>query len=543
MTLGIWFHRRLLRLAHPEPRRHLLTGLIASLAIMVSSWGVGWLPSSQFSWFAHSTVLNPLRVETAGVLTCAIVLVTASLLLVRCWLCLGQDLRLPHTRYRGINPEPEPGAPARLEHARYRVLTRAMVLWTLPLIFTFPIFSRDVYSYIAQGQVLHSGWSPYETGVSTLPGWFSQGADSIWAESPSPYGPLFLLLAQGITFVSGQVPEIAVLLFRVVSIAGLFLCWYTVIELSRRFGARPDWALWVSVLNPLVSLYLVAGVHNDSLMLGLLLAGFLLLGSYRPTTGWWLRTVVGLVLIACSIGIKPLTILALPFAGMMLCRPDPHDQREVSYRQRILAWGLCAVVVGAVMTVFGWISGLWFGWIPAMTTAGDAAFPYAPFGLLGLGIGWITDALAQTGIRPVADVVYTLGTVISAVVVAYLALKRSVTHPVISTGIALIVSILLAPIIQPWYLLWVLPLFAVVRLWHPRWSWMLYLLIMVLVVIGVVDQVSVAEWIPILLVRVITGVIGVIGMAGLLFWDPATSQAFPPQRDRDATTLRHLEKD
>ncbi|MDI3330635.1 MAG: polyprenol phosphomannose-dependent alpha 1,6 mannosyltransferase MptB [Micrococcus sp.] len=516
-------------------------GLLGSLMIMVGSWGVGWLASTPASLFARTTILNPLRVEPAGVIACAVLLVLGSLLLVRAWLRLGQRLA---GRWAGSRD----------------VVVRATWLWSAPLMLAFPVFSRDVYSYLGQGRLLHAGLNPYEDWISELPGWFMQGADSIWAESPSPYGPLFLLIARAVWFLTGGSPEPAFLLFRGVSVIGMGLCLWAVPRLARRFGTEPGWATWISIANPLFALYMIAGIHNDALMIGLLLCGFVLLGP-ESSRG---RNLAGLVLVSLSIAIKPLTVIALPFAGLLMLRgahqsgaPGPRadgpfaglvagpaapasgrnvphpdggaggraDTPGLSARTR--AWVACLAVTAVVLAAVGGLTGLWFGWVPAMLTSGDAAFPYAPFGLLGLGIGWLVDTVSGTGVRPVADVVYAAGKVLVAALTAWLALTRRPVNPVLATGLALGAAVLLAPIIQPWYLLWVLPMFAVVRRWRGWPIWTLYLLVMVLVVIGVVDQLSVAQWISLLWVRIITGAVGAVYMVFIVFLDPKTSTLFP----------------
>ncbi|MGW9552184.1 polyprenol phosphomannose-dependent alpha 1,6 mannosyltransferase MptB [Citricoccus zhacaiensis] len=484
-----------------ETAPSLWQGLIGSLLIMIGSWGVGWLAMTPASIFARTTVLNPLRVEPVGVVVCAILLVLGSLLLVRAWLRLGQRLE---GRWATAGP----------------VVTRATWLWAAPLMVAFPVFSRDVYSYLSQGRLLHAGLNPYEDWISELPGWFMQGSDSIWAESPSPYGPLFLLISRAVWFLTGGSPEPALLLFRLVSVAGLALCLWAVPRLARRFGTDPGWSVWISVANPLFALYMIAAIHNDSLMVGLLLAGFVLLtpGASRG------RSLAGLVLVSLSIAIKPLTVLALPFAGLLLLRGAPGSPR---WGSRVKVWTWCLLVAGAVLTGMGALTGLWFGWIPAMLTSGDAAFPYAPFGILGLGVGWAVDAVAGTEIRPVADLVYTLGKVAAIGFTAWLALTRRPVHPVLATGLALLAAVLLAPIIQPWYLLWVLPMFAVVRRWHGWPVWTLYLLVMVLVVVGVVDQLSVAQWISLFWVRITAAAVGLAYMVFIVFLDPKTSTLFP----------------
>lgn len=486
-------------------------GLIGSLMIMVGSWGVGWLAMTPTSLFARTTVLNPLRVEPAGVVACAILLVVGSLLLVRAWLRLGQRLE---GRWR--------------TEVAGTAVTQATWLWSAPLLLAFPVFSRDVYSYLSQGRLLHAGLNPYEDWISELPGWFMQGADSIWAESPSPYGPLFLLVSRAVWFVTGGSPEPSFLLVRGVSVAGLALCLWAVPRLARQFGTEPGWSVWISVANPLFALYMIAGIHNDSLMVGLLLAGFVLISPEAPRS----RNLAGLVLVSLSIAIKPLTIMALPFAGLLMLTGRP------GWLARAKVWALCLAVTAVVLAGFGALTGLWFGWAPAMLTSGDAAFPYAPFGLLGLGIGGVVDAVTGSGVRPVADIVYTLGKVLAIGFTAWLALTRRPIHPVLATGLALLAAVLLAPIIQPWYLLWALPMFAVVRRWRGWPVWTLYLLVMVLVAIGVVDQLSVAQWISLFWVRVTTAAVGLAYMVFIVFLDPKTSTLFPFTALRDRTGSR-----
>src|SRR5699024_11497699 len=104
-----------------------------------------------------------------------------------------------------------------------------------------------------------------------------------------------------------------------------------------------------------------------------------------------------------SIAIKPLTVLVLPFAGLLLVW---QPGQRIGYRARVKVWAASLLIVGAVLTIFGAVTGLWFGWIQAMTTSGQAAFPYAPFGLLRAGIGWIVDALLHTGTERVAHLFY-----------------------------------------------------------------------------------------------------------------------------------------
>lgn len=504
--------------AQPEPEAAVRRGTWASVLITVGSWGVGWLPMTPDSVFSGTTLLNPLRVYLPGVLLSTVLLAAGSLLLVRSWLELGRALR---GRWE--------------EHGR--LVAHAAWWWSAPLMLALPIFSRDVFSYLQQGRLLASGLDPYSQGVSALPGWFMQGADSIWAESPSPYGPLFLLFAETTWRATGGTIELSVTAFRLLALAGLALCLWAVPRLAAVAGRCGPWATWVAVANPLFLLYMIAGAHNDALMSGLMLAGILLMvrPPRRRVHALW-----GIVLIALSVAIKPLTALVLPFVALLLPTgwarfraADPRLRR----RDRLGPWFTTAVISLAVLTILGAGSGLWFGWVPAMLTSGDAAFPYAPVGLLGLLLGAVVDAVTPLGARDVAAAFYTVMTVAALGFTAWLALRRRPLDPVFSAAAVLVVAVATAPIIQPWYLLWVLPLLACALRplpWgadHPRWlGWVTALAVLLLTGVGVVDQLSVAQWLPVLAVRVFTLVLMLAGIGWIIHRDPVTAPLFPGRR-------------
>lgn len=471
-------------------------GIIASIMVTVGSWGVGWLASAQNSLFARTTFLNPLRVEPFGVISCACLLALGSLILVRAWLRLGQRSGKDH------------------QHS-VPVIRRAILWWSLPMFFSFPIFSRDVYSYFAQGRLMHSGLNPYENWVSQLPGWFAEGSDGLWAESASPYGPIFLLFAQFVFWISGGIPEIGVLLFRVFACAGVAVCVWVIPLLAERLKSNPGWALWVSVANPLFLLIMIPGVHNDSFMMGAILLAF--------WYGLRRRHAASVIWALIAIGIKPIVLIGLPFLGLLMAG------QGASWARRIKTWVLLALSVGVGLTLIGALTRLWFGWIPGMASSGSAAFPFAPIGLVGQGLGWVASLFGLDH-AVVAGVFYTLCRVLAVLFILYLALFRNDLHPMLGFALGLSAVVLLAPIIQPWYLLWIVPLFAVYRVYRGLIEELFFLLSAILVLVGVVDQLSVAQWIDLTLVRIITGILGLVYMAVLIFVDPKTSHLFPFNR-------------
>jgi len=79
-----------------------------------------------------------------------------------------------------------------------RALIAIAVLWTLPLALAPPLFSRDVYSYIAQSRLLPHGVNPYLYGTGVFDTYFTDGADWMWKTSPAPYGPFWMGLSTGV---------------------------------------------------------------------------------------------------------------------------------------------------------------------------------------------------------------------------------------------------------------------------------------------------------------------------------------------------------
>ncbi|MFY9678544.1 polyprenol phosphomannose-dependent alpha 1,6 mannosyltransferase MptB [Glutamicibacter protophormiae] len=475
-----------------DSRGPILQGLLASAMVTCGSWGVGWLPYAQESVLARSPLVLPLRAETVGVIICTLLLAVGTVLMFRAWLRLRQTTKGLGDRALGL-------------------MRRAAWTWSAPMLFSFPILSQDVYSYLGQGRLMHAGLSPYENWVSQLPGWFAQGADSLWAESSSPYGPLFLMYARLAYFVSGGVPEYGVVMMRLVAVAGVALCIYAIPRLALKLGGDPSWTLWVSVVNPLFLMNMVGGVHNDGLMLGGVLLAFLLV--YRQ------RRVLGTIAMALSIAIKPVMLLALPFLGLAMLKP------EARLRSKIRVWLWITAITVAILAALGAATGLWFGWIGGVASSGDAAFPYAPVGLFGLLVGWI-GSLFGGSINAVADIVYAVFKVFSMAIIAWLALRKPAGNPLLYSGYALAASVLLAPIIQPWYLLWLIPFFALGKKFSVGQERLLYVLCLVLAIAGVVDQLSVAQWFSLLWMRIFAALVGLLCVAYMVFIDPKTAPLF-----------------
>ncbi|EUA34950.1 hypothetical protein I552_5739 [Mycobacterium xenopi 3993] len=65
-------------------------------------------------------------------------------------------------------------------------LDRTLLLWTLPLLMAPPMYSKDVYSYLAQSQICRLGLDPYRVGPARALGLdhvFTLSVPSLWRDT------------------------------------------------------------------------------------------------------------------------------------------------------------------------------------------------------------------------------------------------------------------------------------------------------------------------------------------------------------------------
>ena len=151
-------------------RRPALLGFIAVVSICVGAS----LPSSPFklegsmgwggAWFFGEAPWP----TTAWMLPGVVAVYGGMVLFVRVWFGLYQTLRA------------RPNVPI-------KSLAYMLALWILPLLAVAPLFSRDVFSYAAQGEMMSHHINPYHYGPGTLgSGPFVNGRRSAAGSTPPP---------------------------------------------------------------------------------------------------------------------------------------------------------------------------------------------------------------------------------------------------------------------------------------------------------------------------------------------------------------------
>jgi alpha-1,6-mannosyltransferase len=343
------------------------------------------------------------------------------------------------------------GRTGRLE-PRWVAATAA--LWAMPLVLLPPLFSRDVYSYAAQGDVLAHGLDPYTDGPADVPSQWLASISPTWADTPAPYGPLFLQLAHLAVRVSAGYLPAVVLLLRLVAIAGVLLVAVYLPRLARACGTDPGRALWLGLASPLLITHFVSGAHNDALMVGLIVAGL----AYAAERNGFAAAVA----IALAAAVKAPALATLPFAALLWAVPPSGVQRR-PVKAAALTAGTAAATFAAVTAA----TGLGTGWIGAALDTPGASVQWTSVPTaIGIAAGWVTGPAAAGTALATARTIGTLLTVIAIAALIWRAWRNRDDTRVIaeSAGLALLAAVVLAPAFHPWYLLWAaVPLAASAR--------------------------------------------------------------------------------
>jgi alpha-1,6-mannosyltransferase len=433
-------------------RRTRVFGATGTVLMAIGALGAGARPVVQDPTFGVRLLNLPSRIQTVSLTMTT----TGAVMMALAWLMLGRFAL----------------GSRRMSRSQ---LDRTLLLWALPLLVAPPMFSRDVYSYLAQSQIARIGLDPYKVGPASglgLDHVFTLTVPSLWRETPAPYGPLFLWIGSGISRVTGDNIVAAVLCHRVVVLVGVGLIVWATPRLARRCGVAEVSALWLGPCNPLLFMHLVAGIHNEALMLGLMLAGTeLALRGVESTTrllprpihwprgsdDWaeWrplIMLVAGTVLIALSSQVKLPSLLAVGFVAMALARRWGGTMKAF-----FAASGSLTAISLAVIAVIGWASGLGFGWVFTLGTANVVRSWMSPPTLVALGTGQVGILLGLGDhTTSVLGLTRAIGVIAIAILVTrlLLAVLRGRLHPVGGLGVALGATVLFFPVVQPWYLLW-----------------------------------------------------------------------------------------
>jgi len=414
--------RRLLEFARSDDGRPALLGFLG--AALIALGGVGAGSTRQRDPLLETLRLSWLRFGHGLVVSSTLLWIGVVMLLVA-WLWLGR---------RSIDGG--------------RVSEYTMIattgFWLAPLLLSVPLFSRDTYSYLAQGALLRDGFDPYAVGPIENPNSLLDNVSSIWATTPAPYGPAFILVAKFVTTIVGTNVVAGTMLLRLCMLPGLALLIWAAPRVARHVGADGAVALWICVLNPLVIVHLMGGVHNEMLMVGLMMAGIALTFSRHH--------IAGATLIAVAVAVKATAVLALPFMVWVWMRHLSGSR----LRAFLIASAASVTTFVAVFAVLSAVAGVGLGWLTAL--AGSVKI-----------INWLTIPTAIANLTNVIgglfmsvnfyailDVTRIVGIGIIGVSLPLLWWRFRHTDREALQGIAwaMLVVVLFVPAALPWYYTW-----------------------------------------------------------------------------------------
>lgn len=414
----------------------LTRGFAGGLLVLIGGVVISTLPES--TALMQITLLQDLRGAEAGRMAGLAVVLLGLGLYAAAWLRLCRHV----ARAEGADRE---DALALVRHAT--------IVWSAPLVLAPPLFSRDGWSYAAQGVLTHFKISPYEYGPGVLVGPIVQGVDPRWMETAAPYGPIPLLFGDAVAGLTGN-PWMLVVAHRLFALIGLALLAWSVPRLAAWAGMNPALASAVVLCSPLMLAHGVGGLHNDLLMAGLMAAALVLTAE----RGWiWGAALGGLAAAVKAPGglvCIGVALIALP-VGATLAR-------------RVRRLGQVGAVACGVLVLPGILAGLGVGWVHALGVPGSVKVPLSMptvfGGFLDLIAGWL-----GTGLEP--DTFLGPVRVLAQVAALAIAIRVALTWPTGSRpqavrAVAAVMGalIVLSPVVHLWYFLWALPFLAAIRL-------------------------------------------------------------------------------
>ncbi|AKK06501.1 carotene biosynthesis associated membrane protein [Corynebacterium mustelae] len=342
-----------------------------------------------------------------------------------------------------------------------RFVQRTLAVWLIPLAFAAPIMSRDVYSYLMQGTLLRDGFDAYTQGPAANPNQILFEVSHDWRNTTTPYGPLHLWISQAVTSVTGDNVTAGVYAFKAISLLGFAAIMWSIPKIAVSLGTNPAIALWLGVANPVMVFHLVGGIHNESIMVGLVSVGLYLIVRDRSYPALYSGFFAGVAFIAVGMALKATAAFCLPFVVwiVVIAAPDGLKHKLTAFFIAALGGAIETIAVLAIIT---YLSGASWGWIAALTgnskVINPLSFPSLVSGIIGEA-GRISNDLFNY--NSVVATARSLSFVVMAVgfVSCWWWLRN---RPITGAMIAYLVAFTFNAVTLPWYYASVLPLAGVI---------------------------------------------------------------------------------
>lgn len=317
------------------------------------------------------------------------------------------------------------------------------------LLFLYPVGAADVFDNITRGRIQSLfGGNPFlQVPAEYAPDLFVYYV--AWAYSPTAYGPLWELLSRFVSSLTGDGVVANVLAYKLVSVLGYAGTAAFVALLAHRLA--PERALTAFVLfawNPLVLFSTAGNGHNDAVM-ALFISGSLYLVSLRR---WTLATVV----MTAGALVKFIPALLLPVVIIFALANTPRWGGRIRY---LLGAGAASLALVAVAFVPYWQPGVPVVEILSVERRAGMFTTSLPT----LVQMWLEPKLGETAASDLARRSAMLALALWAGwQYGTLWRGRRVEDALQATASILVFYLVVAVLwYQPWYVVWVLPVVAV----------------------------------------------------------------------------------
>ena len=472
-------------------------GVIGSVLLTLGGFGTGSLPVDGGP--AVALGLPGFTFGHGGVL--ALILVWAGVaLMVTSWLAMGP---------RAVSGR----LPA-------RDAAWATALWSLPMLPSIPLFSRDAWSYLAQGAMTAAGVDPYQYGPEANPGPFTTEVSPDWQSTATPYGPLHLLSMRIIVALSGGHPAVGIIILRLAVLAALAALVALLVLAARRTEVDPGATVWLACASPLTVIHVAGGLHNEIFPLVACVGAVVLTLDRRYA---WAGAAIG-----TAVAIKATAVIVAPF---LLWIALERRRSSATTRPLLGAAADTALAAAVASGVFGLItvaSGTGIGWINAISVS-DRVINYlsAPTAVAHL-VHAVWDA---HGFEDVLAVTRSIGQVVLAatLVLVWWFHRRDTRTALRGIMLAMLAFVVLNTLAWPWYHVWVAAFWFLAR--PGRRATTAVVCVTVFLVMGIGPNGSTSLYSPVLV-----GIALAVSLLTGVWWQRATTRPDVPDSSESVRT-------
>ncbi|KJF18607.1 polyprenol phosphomannose-dependent alpha 1,6 mannosyltransferase MptB [Acidithrix ferrooxidans] len=314
-------------------------------------------------------------------------------------------------------------------------------IWFVPLAIAGPLYSRDIYSYAAIGEMVSRHISPYQYGPNILGATpYLNTVDPFWGNAPAPYGPLFLWFSGVAAVVTQHNPFATMLFLRVATVIAVLAIIFSSMRIAEILGKDKRIALVLIGLNPIVIFHLASSGHNDAFMIAFMTLGLLMF--YKG------HSILATVLISAGAAVKVPAVIALAFIAWNSTAGNKIKDKIIP---SIKYGSIALATVGAI----SYSTGLGWGWIHNLGTPGTVRSPAVPTTALAAWSDRLTSLLGiPLHFAGFLTLYRALGLLGAALITLYFAFHLERFSFERAIGYSLLALVLLGPVIQPWYIAW-----------------------------------------------------------------------------------------